>query len=392
MAWPQDKGLLSTHRRFWLAAALPFLWLPMVAGFVLNTPPLESDTPVGWPRNISEWTAFPRDADLWMQQKFGFRSRLLHANAMLRYALGSPTSEHVAYGRGDWLFLTDDAIFQQGMGQRMRVPQVTELADVAAALQRALKIQGGTLVVAVPPNSQSINREALPDWARLPPVRTEYDLFAELIRERGVPFTDLRSLLRDEKTRDEVYLHTDTHWNNRGMLSSFNAIMRAAGRPGWQIDPHVAEAGERTVWGGDLARLIAVEGHVLDREIVLDRSRLKPAPYTVRELGDRRPMPSYIATRNGPAAGATVMVIGDSFTRDRFLDPLMLNARRVVWTHHDQCGFNWALIEKWKPDLVILAPTERYVLCAPGRVPRNMPDGADKTMLEKEAAQPLPPL
>ncbi|HEX7775130.1 MAG TPA: hypothetical protein VF449_01220, partial [Parvibaculum sp.] len=64
---------------------------------------------------------------------------------------------------------------------------------------------------------------------------------------------------------------------------------------------------------------------------------------------------------------------------------------RMIWTHHDQCGFNWALVEKWKPDLIILAPTERYVLCAPGRAPLNMPAGPDKTLLEHDAAQPLAP-
>jgi hypothetical protein len=376
-------AMIRAYRRFWLIAALPFLWLPMISGLVLKAPPIQGDAVVSWPRSISEWTEFPRDADLWMQQTFGLRSKLLRANAMIRYLLQSPTTNHVVYGKGDWLFLTDDAVFQQSMGQRMRVPQVTEFADLAAALRRELASRGASLVVAVPPNSQTANRESLPDWARVPPVATEYDLFAELIRERGIPFADLRPLLRDPN----LYHHTDTHWNNRGMLLGFNAIMLAAGRPDWRIDPKTVETGVRPTPGGDLARMLAVDGHVFDREVELDFSPLKPAPFRVADLGDRQPMPTYIATREEAATGPTVMVIGDSFTRSHFLAPLMLHARRLVWTHHDQCGFNWGLIEKWKPDLVILAPTERYVLCAPGRTPRNMPAGPDRAMLEKQAAR-----
>ncbi|MDR3498938.1 MAG: hypothetical protein P4L72_06900 [Parvibaculum sp.] len=382
-------GLVTKHHRIWLAVALPLLWAPMLAGFLLRAPAMPDDMPVKWPEALSDWRSFPRDADQWMQQNFGFRAQLLHANAALRHDLRTSTSEHVAYGRGDWLFLTDDAVFQQSMGQRMRVAQVTELADVAAALQRALNSWGGKLVVAAPPNSQSVNRDGLPSWARVPEVATEYDLFARLIRERGIPFVDLRAVLRDEKKREEVYLHTDTHWNNHGMLLGFNAIMDAAGKPGWRIDPQTVETGFFTMPGGDLAHLIGVDGRVHDRQMAVDFSRLKPEPFTNEDLGDRVPMPTYIATRQN-AAGPTVMVIGDSFTRGFFLDPLMLHAKRLIWTHHDQCGFKWDLIEKWKPDLVILAPTERYVLCAPDRVPLNMPDGPDKALLEKEAAAPLP--
>jgi hypothetical protein len=380
-------AMIRAYRRFWLIAALPFLWLPMIAGFVLKAPPLRDDAPVVWPQSLSEWRAFPRDADLWMQQKFGFRSKLLHANALLRYVIRSPLVGDVVYGRGDWLFLNEDAVFQQSMGQRMRLPQVTEFADVAAALQRSLKARGAMLVVAPPPNSQSINVETLPGWARTPPVATEFDLFAELLRERGIPFADMRSALRDEKARAEVFLHTDTHWNNHGMLIGFDTAMRTAGHADWQIAPHAVETGTREIWGGDLARMLAVDARVHDEEVALDFSSLKPAAYTSVDLGDRKPMPTYIATRNAPGSGPTVMVIGDSFTRDHFLEPLMLHAQRVIWTHHDQCGFDWALVEKWKPDLVILAPTERYVLCAPGRMPRNMPAGPDRALLEKEAAR-----
>ncbi|HEY4343436.1 MAG TPA: hypothetical protein VGN05_03750 [Parvibaculum sp.] len=381
-------GLLAKYKRIWLTLALPFLWLPMIVG-ALQAPPSEPDgSELHWPHSTAEWLVLPRSVDGWLQARFGFRETLLDINARLRFALRSPTTDRVVFGRDGWLFLSDDAVFQQSMGLRMRVPLVTQLADVALDLEHELKARGAALVIAVPPNSQSINREAVPDWAQAGAVRTEYDVFAEAVRARGIPFADLRALLRDERTREQVYLRTDTHWNNHGALLSYNAVMRAAGKAAWQVDPARVETGFQAVPGGDLARMLGMDKHVSDRQMVLDLGSYKPAPYTEKVLDDREVMPSYVLASDDPkASGPIVMVIGDSFTRTHFRDLIMLHAKRLIWTHHNQCAFDWGLVETYKPDLVILAPTERYALCAPGRSPKNMPESADKKNLEEQAAR-----
>jgi hypothetical protein len=51
----------------------------------------------------------------------------------------------------------------------------------------------------------------------------------------------------------------------------------------------------------------------------------------------------------------------------------LLHAGRLLWMHHDQCGFDWKFIEELKPDLVLLAPNERSAFCVPGRSPLNRP-------------------
>jgi hypothetical protein len=217
-------------------------------------------------------------------------------------------------------------------------------------------------------------------------VRTEYDLFADAVRARGLPFADLRALLRGEKPREQVYLKTDTHWNNHGALLSYNAVMREAGKAEWQVEPARVEKGFEPAPGGDLARMLGMDRHVSDRQMALDLGSYTPVPYTEKVLEDREVMPSYVLTRSDPkASGPTVMVIGDSFTRAHFRDLLMLHARRLIWTHHNQCAFDWGLVETYKPDLVILAPTERYALCAPGRSPEGMPQSADRKNLEDQA-------
>lgn len=70
------------------------------------------------------------------------------------------------------------------------------------------------------------------------------------------------------------------------------------------------------------------------------------------------------------------MVIGDSFTDFYFTRMLSEHVERVVWIHHHQCGFDWRLIDKFHPDDVWWAPTERFLICDPGARPIHFPDPA----------------
>ena len=75
-------------------------------------------------------------------------------------------------------------------------------------------------------------------------------------------------------------------------------------------------------------------------------------------------------TSNG---GGTVLVIGDSFSRDIMRDYFTARAGRFGWTHLRWCGFDWSLIEKNLPATVLLMPVERYALCEDGQKPLNFP-------------------
>src|SRR5262249_1498317 len=63
--------------------------------------------------------------------------------------------------------------------------------------------------------------------------------------------------------------------------------------------------------------------------------------------------------RNGP----TVLVIGDSFTRHLWRDFFALHSARYVWIYHDHCRFARDVPDRYKPDIVILAPIEPYMIC-----------------------------
>src|SRR5262249_46225616 len=246
-----------------------------------------------------------------------------------------------------------------------RTSAITAFADRAAALKARLAARDTRLLVTVPPNGSTINRDRLPGWAGPASSETEYDLMMKALGARNVQALDLRPALLAARSRYPVYRRTDTHWNRLGALVAYNAVVAALARHDWTIDPARVLKGFEVVEGGDLARLLAVSTDVTDEEARIDLAAYGPKP----------PDPVPIATqfeeggdlidtgRDGP----TIVVVGDSFTRGYWQDYFAMHVGRYVWMHHEQCGFVPSIVESFKPAIVILAPVERQMFCFGGR-------------------------
>ncbi len=307
----------------------------------------------------ANWLARPRQVDRFLADHFGLRSELVRAHGRLRYAIDLPSDLRVLIGRDNWLFLNGDGTIEQATGKLLREAEIAKFADRAAALKVRLAAKGTQLLVAIPPNSPTINRARLPAWAAEAPAVTEYDLMMRALSARGVAAVDLRPPLIAANA--PAYRRTDTHWNKLGALIAYNAVVNAANKPGWTIDPARVLRGFEPVAGGDLARLLAIAGNISDEDARIDLSVYGPPP----------PPASAIATQfesggdliETGRAGATVIVIGDSFTRRFWQDYFAMHVGRYVWMHHEQCGFALSVVESYTPEIVILAPTERQMFC-----------------------------
>lgn len=363
-------GLLAPYRRYWGVLLLALLAVPLA---IQLTRPAEVASegearmltpPPDRPRNFAQWLALPRALDRYFADHFGLRAELTRAHGRLRYAVDLPADLRVIIGRGNWLFLNGDGTIEQSTGKVLREARVARFADKAAALRAHLAARGAQLIVAIPPNGSTINRARLPAWAGPAPSVTEYDLMMRALSERGVAAVDLRVPLNAANATNPVYRRTDTHWNRFGALVAFNATVQAAGRADWSIEPARVLRGFETIEGGDLARLLAVASDVKDEEAVIDLSAYGPASPLATALPTQFESGGDLV-ETGRAA-PTVMVIGDSFTRGYWQDYFAMRAGRYIWMHHELCGFEQSLIDRYEPALVILAPAERQMFCAGG--------------------------
>jgi hypothetical protein len=359
-------GLLARYRRYWGLELLAALTVPLAVQ-TMQPVAMSSDEEArilspapAFPRELREWIALPREVDRFLGDHFGLRGELVRAHGRLRYAVDLPSDLRVLIGRDNYLFLNGDGTIEQATGQLLREARIATFSDRAAALRARLETKGARFLVAIPPNATTVNRARLPAWAADAPAVTEYDLMMRALSVRGVDVVDLRPVLREAGA--PTYRRTDTHWNKFGALVAYNAVVAAAGRPEWIIDPARVLRGFVSVGGGDLARLLAMSADVTDEDADIDLTPYGAPPAAASAINTQFESGGDLVDTG--RAGPSVVVIGDSFTREFWQDYFALHAGRYVWMHHEQCGFRQSVVEAQAPAIVILAPVERQMFCA----------------------------
>jgi hypothetical protein len=352
--------LLAGHRRLWTVFVIVALSLPMVRQISSGGHDGSSGAPKrpAPPATSPQWIALPATIDAFLAENFGFRTQLVHANALLRYKIASSTDRRVTFGRDGWLFLTIDHAIEQSTGRHLRVDRMEAFADAIAGFHRELLKHDIKLIAAFPPNNSTISRAHLPWWAAEAPATTEYDLIIKALAQRNVPSVDLRAPLRAAGPSERTYFRKNSHWNLLGALIAYDAIVDAAGLPGWSYDLGRVFKGYDRIVGGDLARLIGVSDDVEDVQAHLDLSSYS-GPDKVLLSGERQATDDITTGRPGP----TVLIMGDSFTRLFFRPFFSLRVGRLIWMPSPRCDLKVPPVVAQKPQLVIIAPTERYMGC-----------------------------
>lgn len=357
--------LLRQGRRLLLVFILAALCAPLVGIPLTALEKLEGDASAPGPLALdADWTKWPEQFDKFFKSHFGFRAKVVRTNALLHYAIRSPTTPRVFYGLGDQLFYADEKAALQSAGLLFRRDQVNRFVSLAVALDRRLSSEGVRFIVVSPPNPHTIEKESLPVWAAAADETELAYALAEL-PAKGVLTVDLRPVLRSERQRNPVFHLTDTHWNYRGALVSLNAVMSALGHREWVLDPDRALGSPTRSNAGDLARLLGLEEVLSDVEYPLDITLLEAPqlmPLSIFKSTPHAKQPSFaFAVR---PAGPSILVIGDSSTRLLWRPFLTKFVARFAWIYHQHCNFDFATVEPFHPDIVILAPVERYLPCS----------------------------
>jgi hypothetical protein len=376
-------NMLSRHRRY-LGALVAGIFGLLLLSNVIPDPlggwkvrtPMEADWGL-----LKRVQVMLRNAPAFVNDNFGFRASLPVLRRTLREALASPDSYPIYAGRDGQLFWGLERTPEQSSGAVVRSVEVARFVTMIGVMQRQLQPLGTKVVVALPPNAQSVELEALPAWndlLRYP--TTEYDVALAGLRAEGVSAVDLRQVLRDSPR--PRYLLTDTHWNERSSLLAINAVMVAAGHANWQVNP-AGVVGLPVPMGrrGDLLRAMRMPPEVKEENFKL---RLKD------RAGDARPDPALThhnthpafrsVARDYAATGARVLILGDSFSAGLWPRLFVNGDVSVVgWMHASHtvtgtCDFNFDDVVRFKPDLLIYARTERFFVCPPHAWPVGLPE------------------
>jgi alginate O-acetyltransferase complex protein AlgJ len=365
-----SSGMLRRHRRYFALLVLGLLATPLLVGIVRPDGAAsvlkEGRNPAPPPKpplSSGDWLTLPKEIDAYLNDRFGLRERMIRLHRDLTHPVLLKENSAALIGRSGRMFYEGNEMVRQSAGLVLRDARVTQTARLIADMRDALAKRGARFLVAIPPNSSTIYQDDLPAWAQDGGRQTEYDLLLDELKGHGVKTVDLRPVLKSLRGEgEEAYLLYDAHWTPRGALAGFNAVVEADGRPEWRLDPAAVMGPPEKRKGGDVARILGVEDDVAEMAKSL-RLKLQGTDETLSP----GIMPDHIVDTGRP--GPTIMVIGDSFTQGYF--PLMLSQHggRFIWIHHHECGFDWKLIAKFRPDEVWWAPTERFLICDPGVTP-----------------------
>ena len=365
------SALLRRYRRYLALLAFALLAAPLMVGIVRPDSPAlilkEGRYPAPAPTRPDapgDWLKLPKQIDAYLSDHFGLRERMIRLHRDLTHPVFLKVNTAILTGRSGRMFYQGNEMVRQSAGLVLRDVRVAQTARFIAEMRDRLARRGIRFLVAIPPNSSTIYQDDLPGWAQDKGKTTEYDLLLAKLKGYGVKTVDLRPPLMALRAKgEEAYLLYDAHWTPRGALAGFNAVVEADGRPDWRLDPAAVMGKPEKRKGGDVARILGVEDEVSE----------EAKPLTLKLQGKDENissgiMPDHVVDTGRP--GPTIMVIGDSFTQGYF--PLMLSQHgvgRAIWIHHHECGFDWKLIDRYRPDEVWWAPTERFLLCDLGVSP-----------------------
>lgn len=266
----QPTPVPLTHkgpRRTLLAAFLLLLGAPWIDLAVRDDEarsPREPELRSPEKRPELKWDAralwkYPTQYEKYFQDSFGLRDRLLRWHSLQTLALfNTSPSPLVFLGKDDWMFYYGDETVPVYRGLLPYPEQGPESLSVMIANLRArqewLARIGCQHLLVIAPNKESVYSERMPEeWTVYGPSRL--DQLVEAARKDGqLHVLDLREALRAAKPQDAegdwLYYEEGTHWNGRGALVAYEAVMNAAAQllPGLSARP--AEQFERKETGG----------------------------------------------------------------------------------------------------------------------------------------------
>jgi alginate O-acetyltransferase complex protein AlgJ len=371
--------MLRAHRRY-LGPVVAAFFILLMCGSLIPDPmgqghPFTVATDkAGLTNRLNAWS---KALSTYASDNFGFGRTLPHLRGVIGNAVGASNNPSVFYGRNGQLYWNGESAAAQSSGSIFRRAEIEHFVAVVDATRHALAPMGTKLVVMVPPNTESLHTRNLPEWwhVRHP---LEYDFAISELKRRGIDTIDLKAAFGAQPDVDDLYRLTDTHWRMKGAMLAYNMAMKAFGRSDWSIDPATSLKPLAPAPSGDMARFLSLSGEMQDADDPLNL----PPPDSGWKPTNAIQSPPWIGlfvpfAFERPGEGAGIFVLGDSFTQ-LFWQPLLMHggADRFAWMHFGKCSFDFRDVQRFRPNYVIIAPTERFLPCPAKNWPEGLPHEA----------------
>lgn len=145
------------------------------------------------------------------------------AGGLLRWGVFGSGGPQARVGCDGWLYLTEELRPWPDAEAAM-----AERAHGLALMQRELAARGITLLIAITPDKARIHPEHLCGAPLSAQARARHGAFTALLAQAGAGHVETLGPLLAARREHELWLRTDTHWNQRGAALVADLIARAA--------------------------------------------------------------------------------------------------------------------------------------------------------------------
>lgn len=288
------------------------------------------------------------EAGAYFTDHFAFRQEIVAINAGIRSNIfGVSPVEDVIVGKNGWLYYAatlDDYQHKNGVSERM----LFNMAHNTALMQEYCEGLGKTFIFTVAPNKNTLYDENMPDRLRFQVgEKSDVERLMPWLVSENVNYVDLFGLFEEQ---DEVlYYARDSHWNEKGAMLAYNALLDACGKPHETYDE--AEPVQKTGYVGDLGIMLFPVGGKTEN------CYQYPAVYTWYYVQGESVGDQIVRTANEEGEGSLLMY-RDSF--GNALLPYMAQAfSQVVFSK--QVPYPMSDLVTCEPDILIVEKVERHL-------------------------------
>lgn len=328
------------------------------------------------PQALAEFGAFRKAADAYVADNFPGRPHMIGALNRLRMMVGVSGSERVIVGRDGWLYFDDGShLGAVRNAPPMSPPAIGDWLSFLAGATEAYKAHGAGFVVVVPPMKEVIYPQHAPSWYAGPSPYRPARMLPALAKAAGAgEVLYLQDAVQAATRRGEkTYSRHDTHWTSYGAYAGYAALMTRLQAMGLvdegplPVSAFTKDFGDPAAGPRDLALMLGVSSFV-DVDFPTFANPAFMAPVKLTYLTDKHDWTAPLVLDTGAVGKPVLMMRRDSFSTALapFLYP---HFSRLVLTHTQERDWPQDLIDRYRPDLVILQVIEAGLPVAASAAP-----------------------
>lgn len=328
----------------WAVLIFPFAGM----AFWPSNETTENTELASWPELKTEegWNKeYLSQVGAYFEDHFAFRQYWVTANALLRSTLFHiSATDQVVLGTEGWLYYSGTLDDYQGKNLFSEREKFALLHNLKL-IQDYVEEQGSQFILMIPPNKNSLYDEHMPSHYQKADTSNLRELMEE-IQAEGIACVNL--LEEFSQTEETLYFQRDSHWNSKGALLAYCALMEQTGREfeTYRNVPYDLQKEH----SGDLDEMLFPKAVKLEEDYVYDYGW----NYSyINEVKDN--MDSWIETAN-PKKDGSILMYRDSFGES--LLPFVAEAYGQAYFSR-LVPYNLLQVGQYGPDTVVIEKVER---------------------------------